>query len=52
MVKVEPDGSKQVKTRRINPERPIPAEATAVLGITDEDVKGEPTFKQIAKALA
>lgn len=52
MVKVEPDGSKQVKTRRINPEMPIPAEATAVHGITDEDVKGEPTFKQIAKSLA
>ena len=52
MVKVEPDGSKQVKTRRINPEMPIPAEATAVHGISDEDVKDEPTFKQIAKSLA
>ena len=30
----------------------IPAEATAVHGITDEDVKDEPTFKQIAKSLA
>ena len=52
MVKVGVDGQKQVKTRRINPEMPIPAEATAVHGITDEDVKGEPTFKQIAKSLA
>ena len=52
MVKVEPDGTKQVKTRRINPEMPIPAEATAVHGISDEDVKDEPTFKQIAKSLA
>jgi DNA polymerase-3 subunit epsilon len=52
MVKIEPDGSKQVKTRRINPEMPIPAEATAVHGISDEDVKDEPTFKQIAKSLA
>ena len=52
MVKVGVDGQKQVKTRRINPEIPIPAEATAVHGITDEDVKGEPTFKQIAKSLA
>ena len=52
MVKVEPNGSKQVKTRRINPEMPIPAEATAVHGISDEDVKDEPTFKQIAKSLA
>ena len=52
MVKIAVDGSKVVKTRRINPEIPIPAEATAVHGITDEDVKDEPTFKQIAKSLA
>ena len=52
MIKVGVDGSKQIKTRRINPEMPIPAEATAVHGISDEDVKDEPTFKQIAKSLA
>ena len=52
MIKVMPDGSKDVKTRRINPEMPIPAEATAVHGITDEDVKHEPTFRQLAKSLA
>lgn len=51
MVKIGVDGEKQVKTRRINPEMPIPAEATAVHGITDEDVRNEPTFKQIAKSL-
>lgn len=52
MVKIGVDGQKQVKTRRINPEMHIPEEATAVHGITDEDVKGEPTFKQIARSLA
>ncbi len=52
MVKILVDGTKQVKTRRINPEMHIPEEATAVHGITDEDVKDEPTFKQIAKSLA
>ena len=52
MVKVYPDGTKQVKTRRINPEMHIPEAATAVHGITDDDVKEEPTFKQIAKSLA
>lgn len=51
MVKVMPDGEKIVKTRRVNPEMPIPAEATAVHHITDEDVRNEPTFKQLAKSL-
>ena len=52
MVKIAVDGTKVVKTRRINPEMHIPEEATAVHGITDEDVKNEPTFRQIAKSLA
>ncbi len=52
LVKVMPNGEQIVKTRRINPEMPIPAEATAVHHITDEDVKGEPTFRQVAKSLA
>ena len=51
MVKVMPDGEKIVKTRRVNPEMPIPAEATAVHHITDEDVRNEPTFKELAKSL-
>ncbi|MBR4844187.1 MAG: 3'-5' exonuclease [Alistipes sp.] len=52
MVKVDVDGTKSVKTRRINPEMHIPEVATAVHGISDEDVKDEPTFRQIAKSLA
>lgn len=52
MVKIGVDGEKIVKTRRINPEMHIPEAATAVHGITDDDVKDEPTFKQIAKSLA
>src|SRR5690554_7833728 len=31
---------------------PIPPESTAIHGITDEDVKDCPTFKQIAKSLS
>jgi DNA polymerase-3 subunit epsilon len=49
MVKVLVDGTKQIKTRRINPEMPIPAEATAVHGITDKDVKDEPTAKILSR---
>lgn len=52
VIKVWPDGHELERTRRINPERPIPAEATAIHHITDEDVAGEPTFKQVAKSLA
>lgn len=52
IVKVMPDGTEIMKTRRVNPEMPIPAEATAIHHITDEDVRDEPTFKQIAKSLA
>lgn len=51
-VKVMPDGSEEVKTKRINPTIPISPEAQAVHGISNEDVKDCPTFKQIAKSLA
>lgn len=54
IVKVSPgrEDNPEVKTRRINPEMHIPEEATAVHHITDEDVKNEPTFRQIAHSLA
>ena len=51
ILKVFPNGMEEVKTRRINPEMPIPSQSTAIHGITDEDVKDCPTFKQIAKSL-
>lgn len=52
LLKISPNGKEEVKTRRINPEMPIPPESTAIHHITDEDVKDCPTFKQIAKSLA
>jgi DNA polymerase-3 subunit epsilon len=51
ILKVFPDGRTEVKTRRVNPTIPIPAPSTAIHGITDEDVKDCPTFKEIAKSL-
>jgi DNA polymerase-3 subunit epsilon len=51
-LKVYPDGKEESKTRRINPQMHIPEQVTAVHGITDEDVKDCPTFKEIAKSLA
>jgi DNA polymerase-3 subunit epsilon len=51
VVRAEPGGGMETKTRRINPERPIPPAATAIHGIRDEDVRDEPTFRQIARGL-
>ena len=50
-LKVSPNGEEESKTRLINPEMPIPPQATAIHGITDENVKDSPTFKMIAKSL-
>jgi DNA polymerase-3 subunit epsilon len=51
-LKIKPDGSEESKTWRINPQMHIPEQATAIHGITNEDVKDCPTFKEIAKSLA
>ena len=49
VVKIFPDGRREVKTRRINPEMHIPEEASAIHGIYDKDVANEPTFRAISK---
>lgn len=48
VLKVFPNGNKESKTLRVNPEIPISREAQAVHGISNEDVADEPTFKEIA----
>ncbi|MBO4234136.1 3'-5' exonuclease [Riemerella anatipestifer] len=48
ILKVNPDASRETKTWLVNPEMHIPAFATAVHGISDEDVKDAPTLKEIA----
>jgi len=51
-LRLNPDGTRETRTRRLNPGRPIPPGATAVHGIRDEDVRDEPSFRQIARGLA
>ena len=51
-LKVYPNGNEMSRTLRINPEMPIPAQASEVHGIYDADVKDCPTFKQVAKEIA
>ncbi len=51
LVKLMPDGTRESFIKRVNPGIPIPAETTAIHGITDEDVKDSPTFKQVAHNL-
>ncbi|TAE69894.1 MAG: 3'-5' exonuclease [Bacteroidetes bacterium] len=51
-LKALPNGDVIQKTRKINPEMPIPIESSLIHGIYDDDVKNESTFKQVAKSLA
>lgn len=50
-IKFFKNGKSEEKEMLVNPEIPIPKEASDVHGITDEDVKDAPKFKQIAKSL-
>ncbi len=47
VVRVAPDGRRATFDSLVNPEGPIPLQATAVHGIRDEDVRDAPTFAQL-----
>jgi DNA polymerase-3 subunit epsilon len=52
VTKVLPSGEITRKTNLVNPGISIPPESTVFHGITDEDVKGKPTFKEVARDYA
>ena len=51
IVKIMPDGSREDFLKRVNPEIKISSEAIGIHGITNEDVKDEPKFKEILNEL-
>lgn len=52
ILKVMPDGEKQVYEKRINPGIPIPLESSMFHGIYDKDIANAPSFKDLAKEIA
>jgi DNA polymerase-3 subunit epsilon len=51
MIKFMPNGNNESKLLRINPTIPIPPQAAKIHGITNDDVKNCPTFKDVANTI-
>ncbi len=51
IIKLLPDGTHETHVMRFNPTIPIPAEATAIHGITDDEVRDQPTFAEQAERI-
>ena len=51
LIRISPQGDVLERVRRFNPGIPISPEASAVHGISDEDVANEPPFSATAKSL-
>ena len=52
ILKMNPDGSKEHYSKRVNPEMPISPESSEITGISDADVQDCPTFKELAPEVA
>lgn len=50
-IKVFPDGREERGNHLVNPEKPIPDVVVQLTGISNEDVQGQPTFKEIAQTI-
>ena len=51
-IKVSTNGDEERGDELVNPERPIEPIITQLTGISNEDVKDKPTFKQLSQKLA
>lgn len=51
VIKINTDNTKEERRYLINPTIPIPLESSMIHGIYDENVKDQPTFKDISKEL-
>lgn len=52
VIKLNPDGSEEVKTLRVHPGIPIPLESSLVHGIYDEHIQNEKQFKELGQEIA
>ena len=51
IIRLDVDGSENIFCKRVNPGIPIPVEISAIIGITNQDVAGEPKFEEIAEEI-
>ncbi|MFP4473714.1 MAG: exonuclease domain-containing protein [Candidatus Omnitrophota bacterium] len=51
MIRLEPDGDQKIFNQRVNPGMPIPAVVSELTGISNDDVKDSPKFKEIAQSV-
>ncbi|QTE39370.1 exonuclease domain-containing protein [Mucilaginibacter gossypii] len=52
VIKLNPDGSEEVRTWRVHPGIPIPLESSLVHGIYDEHIQNEKQFKELGQEIA
>lgn len=52
LIKINPDNTQETYCKRVNPTIPISAESSQITGITDDMVKDEPQFNDLANEIA